>query len=541
MSRQVSDIYQALAHVAFALPNQVYGDTHVVLGAPDTKAETMTTTSLRLPALLFTLLFALAGFLVVGLPGPPAHAASVAIPSERVGSDSGGSPVQAHGGGMLKVGNTYYWVGEDKLDVPRVEAWAPGTYTVPFTRIRCYSSTNLRDWTFQGNVLTRQASGDLGPNRVVERPKLLFNAATNRYVLWLHIDNTAYSEAKVGVATSATPCGSYSYQGSFRPLSKESRDFTVFQDTDGAAFLVHSSDGNTSRRVVRLSSDYTSVTSQVAQLGAGEAPAVFKSGGTYVMLSSSATGWTSNDNFYATATSMAGPWTERGDFTPSSPDTFDSQTAFVLPVSGTAGTTYMYLGDRWQVDAGSTAGGWSPYVWLPLTLSGTTLRMQHYATWNVDTATGTWTAGASSCTAAAGVQYRLNNVGSDKALNVAGSSAADGAPTEQWPFGNWGSQKWTFASAGSGYVTITNVGSGKRIDVNGASTGDGAAVVQWFATTGTNQQWTVTDSGGGRCRLTNRNSGKVMDVANAVTTDGARVVQWPATGGANQAWSLVAP
>ena len=120
----------------------------------------------------------------------------------------------------------------------------------------------------------------------------------------MHIGSTAYSEARVGVATSTTPCATYTYQGSFRPLGKESREFTVFQDTDGAAYLIHSSDSNSSRRVVRLSDDYTSVTAQVAQLGAGEAPAVLKSVGTNVMPSSSATGWTSNDNFYATATSI---------------------------------------------------------------------------------------------------------------------------------------------------------------------------------------------------------------------------------------------
>jgi len=52
------------------------------------------------------------------LTAPSAWAASATIASERVGTDSTGAPLQAHGGGMLKLGSTCHWVGEDKLDVP---------------------------------------------------------------------------------------------------------------------------------------------------------------------------------------------------------------------------------------------------------------------------------------------------------------------------------------------------------------------------------------------------------------------------------------
>jgi hypothetical protein len=35
-------------------------------------------------------------------------------------------------------------------------------------------------------------SGDLGPGRIVERPKVIYNSTTGKYVLWTHIDNTAH-------------------------------------------------------------------------------------------------------------------------------------------------------------------------------------------------------------------------------------------------------------------------------------------------------------------------------------------------------------
>lgn len=60
-------------------------------------------------------------------------------------------------------------------------------------------------------VLTLQTSGDLGPNRVVERPHVLYNAATKKWVMWLHIDAPGYAEAKAGVATSDSICGAYTY------------------------------------------------------------------------------------------------------------------------------------------------------------------------------------------------------------------------------------------------------------------------------------------------------------------------------------------
>jgi hypothetical protein len=69
----------------------------------------------------------------------------------------------------------------------------------------------LVQWTFVNRLVTVQSSGDLGPNRVVERPKILFNDATQKYVMWMHIDSSSYGEAKTGVATSATVCGNYTY------------------------------------------------------------------------------------------------------------------------------------------------------------------------------------------------------------------------------------------------------------------------------------------------------------------------------------------
>src|SRR2546429_3323195 len=103
----------------------------------------------------------------VGLTAGTASAAEVTISPGTAWKDTGGHPIQAHGGGMIKVGSTYYWLGEDKT--------GESSGNTPFLDVPCYSSTDLAHWTFVRNVLTAQNSGDLGPGHIVERPKVIFN------------------------------------------------------------------------------------------------------------------------------------------------------------------------------------------------------------------------------------------------------------------------------------------------------------------------------------------------------------------------------
>src|SRR5205807_3694591 len=140
-----------------------------------------------------------------------------------------------------------------------------------------------------------------------ERPKVLYNSSTATYVMYLHIDSSSYGEAKVGVATSATPCGPYSYHNSFQPLGQQSRDIGLFQDSDGSGYLL-SEDRANGLRIDKLSADYLSVTGSVALFADYEAPAMVRIGGTYYLLASHLSGWSANDNVYATATSLSGAW-----------------------------------------------------------------------------------------------------------------------------------------------------------------------------------------------------------------------------------------
>jgi hypothetical protein len=253
-----------------------------------------------------------------------------------------------------------------------------------FTAVACYSSTDLVHWTRQTDALSRQASGDLAAGRIVERPKVLFNRATGRYVMWMHIDNTSYNDQRAGVAVSTTPCGPYTYLGATRPLGHPSRDLGLFKDDDDTAYMIHE-DPAAGMRIERLAADYTSAQSTVATFPSLESPAMAKVGGRYFLLTSHLTGWATNDNVYATATSLAGPWSGFSNFAVAGTRTYDSQTSFLLPVTGSAGTNYVYVGDRWNP---SNLNASVP-VWLPITLtSAGRAVLSWHSSWGIDASTG---------------------------------------------------------------------------------------------------------------------------------------------------------
>ncbi|SEK98607.1 F5/8 type C domain-containing protein [Stigmatella aurantiaca] len=309
------------------------------------------------------------------------EAASVAITNGPVWYDTTGGTLQAHGGAVIKVGSTFYWIGEDKLH-----------NSATFRNVVCYSSPDLKNWKWVGYPLKPSSHAELASSKI-ERPKVIYNAATGKYVMWMHYENAAdYSLARVAVASSSSVCGSYTYHGSFRPLGYESRDMTVFKDDDGSAYLLSASNSGTgtngSLASFKLTADYLNVSTflgWVAENGHREAPAVAKQGGRYFLITSGASGWYPNQAKYMTATSMSGPWSAPQNLGNTS--TFYSQSNFILPVQGTSGTAYVYMGNRWN----PSLLGDSRYIWLPLTLNGSsgTASLEWHSTWNLDATTGT--------------------------------------------------------------------------------------------------------------------------------------------------------
>ncbi|MCT9075448.1 RICIN domain-containing protein [Streptomyces fulvoviolaceus] len=464
----------------------------------------------RAYAVLLALCLALAGALVTA---GPAQAATVTIANGTQFTDTSGNALHAHGGGVIKVGSYYYWFGEDRNS------------DNTFRYVDAYRSTDLKNWEFRNHVLTESTASELA-TAYIERPKVIYNASTGKFVMWMHKENgTDYSEARAAVAVSDTVDGNYTYQGSFRPFDTYmSRDITTFVDTDGTGYMVSAANENYDLHIYKLTADYTAIDTLVANPWAGghrEAPALFKRNGVYFMLTSGATGWSANQQQYATATSLAGPWsamTNVGDST-----AYNSQTAYVLPVQGTSGTSYLYMGDRWGNSFGGTVND-SRYVWLPLTFpTTTTMSMSWSPEVGIDATTGT----------ISGTSATYNTLiarHSSKCADVANQSLWQGVAISQYTCNSGTNQKWWFKDLGTGYYQLVGRGSSLCLQEN-AST-----VTQENCGSATTQQWSLTASGS-YWLFKARATGECLDVNGASTANSAAVITYTCNGATNQQWT----
>ena len=327
--------------------------------------------------------------------------------------DTNGINIQAHGGQIQKLGSKYYWIGEDKTNDYK-----------PCPGIHMYSSSDLYNWDDEGLVLKTMKSesdlseeyfaklygdlpyeeqyaiyedlwqGDGNDGCVIERPKMLYNKNTNKYIIWFHADGTTpsskgqsnYAKAKAGIAISESPIGPFKLLGTYLLVNDDKydhswdkigghvRDMNLFQDDDGTAYVIYSSDGNTNTYIVKLNNDYTNISrsdsgSPIEGIdyivtfvqNSREAPALFKYNNKYYMITSGCTGWSPNPAQYAISDKVLGEWKIVGN--PCTDDgsstTYDTQSTCAYKVDE---GKYIYMGDRWF----SNNLRDSRYVWLPI-------------------------------------------------------------------------------------------------------------------------------------------------------------------------------
>ena len=302
-------------------------------------------------------------------------AAPRTIKPGEVWLDDRGEHIQAHGGGIIKLGDTYYWFGEDRsqgLDPSR-------------RYVGCYSSKDLAHWTFRNQVMKQADPGDLGSHFVLERPKVFYNTKTRKFVMYMHVDDARYSLARVGVAVSDTVDGDYQYLKSFRPLGRESRDIGQFIDDDGSAYLIFEDRPAKGFHIARLSEDYLTVEKDVCLIHAPlEGGAVVHYKGLYYALGSALTGWKPNPNRYATAARLEGPWSEFKDIAPPGTNTYGSQSTMLIKVAGSKATAVVFLGDIWKPET-----QWdSRYLWMPVEIGDGKLWLPAPKEWMLDVTTG---------------------------------------------------------------------------------------------------------------------------------------------------------
>ena len=322
---------------------------------------------MRIYGVLFILFLSLQGLpqtsMSIPLKIPP-------MPNGEVWQDMKGNPINAHGGGIMLYKGIYYWFGEIKKGktwlVPD-QQWED--YRVPAGGVGCYSSKDLIHWKYQGVALKAvigNPSHDLDTSKVIERPKVIYNKRTKKFVMWMHVDSNNYNYSQAGVAVSDKPAGPFKYLGSIKPNGQMSRDMTLYKDDDERAYLIYSSEFNKTMHVCLLKDDYLSPTATYTRITTAqdrEAPAVFKYKNKYYLITSGCSGWSTNPATYATADSLLGEWKQMGDpcIGVDAESTFNSQSTYIIALPGEP-DRFLFMADQWN----KTNLPDSRYVWLPI-------------------------------------------------------------------------------------------------------------------------------------------------------------------------------
>lgn len=112
---------------------------------------------------------------VLALGCPRVDAAE--IRNHTVWKDTEGELIDCHEGGILRVGDTFYWHGR------AYKGHKTGMYGKEGAKFRCglnvYSSTDMVNWTCRGACLSYPASGWVTEG-TWHRPRVLYNDQTRK-------------------------------------------------------------------------------------------------------------------------------------------------------------------------------------------------------------------------------------------------------------------------------------------------------------------------------------------------------------------------
>jgi len=307
--------------------------------------------------------------------------------------------LSAHGGGLFFKDNIYYFYGEYRMECPN------GNTCDSNQKVMMYSTKDFKKWKSHGAVLN--LVGDRN-NWDIERPKIIYNESTKKYIMWFHLEKYrqyAFNSGYAGVAVSENIDGPYRLLNFQRPnrgvkaLSNDTsgrypkreevadrlntenfrnghqvRDLTLFKDKDNVAYLIYNSEDNHELHIAQLNKTYTGFSGLYTRIFVGgwnEAPAVFTYHGKYYLITSGTTGYNPNPISYAVSDSMLGQWKKFNNpivsLSKEDKDTsFHSQPTFVFTCKN---NNYIYLGDRWDMTVKWKSLAKSTYVWLPLKIS----------------------------------------------------------------------------------------------------------------------------------------------------------------------------
>lgn len=275
-----------------------------------------------------------------------------AIYPGKVWLDTNGNRIQAHGGSIMYIDGVYYWYGDNKEKTDGVNGiWHWG--------VKCYSSTDLYNWEDRGIIIPPEPgdpTSSLHPESCMDRPHIIYNKKTKKYVCWMKIMNKDSFQTQTETVMVANHIlGPYTkVKEGLQPLGMNAGDFDLAVAEDGKAYYyferVHSE-----TICADLTEDYTDVTGYYSTHFprkhppyVREATAHFKRKGKHYLITSGTTGYLPNPSEVAVADTWHGPYKVLGNphVGDESQTSFHSQISCIFKVEGKK-DLYIACADRW--------------------------------------------------------------------------------------------------------------------------------------------------------------------------------------------------
>lgn len=271
----------------------------------------------------------------------------------QVWLDTEGKRIQAHGGSVMYLDGVYYWYGENKEKTT-------GKNGIWHWGVKCYVSTDLYNWEDKGVIIPPErdsATSSLHPASMMDRPHIIYNKSTGKFMCWMKIMNQDGSQSQT-IMTAENILGPYTkVREGIYPLNMSAGDFDLAVAPDGKAYYyferVHSE-----TICANLTADYTDVTGYYSTHFphshppyVREATAHFLRKGKHYLVTSGTTGYLPNPSEVAIADTWHGPYTVLGNLHPgdSSRTSYHSQISSVFKVEGKK-DLYIAVADRWVPD-----------------------------------------------------------------------------------------------------------------------------------------------------------------------------------------------
>jgi hypothetical protein len=312
-----------------------------------------------------------------------------------------GQPLNSQGGGIFKFSKPvdgvqkYYWYG---VHYEEANIYRNAPYiTLPnatFKSVPCYSSTDLVNWTFEGDVVTKDDVNKSGKTWV-GRLGVAFVKEINKYAMFVQHGN------EVLIMLSDSPTGRFVWHQKINMEkmigTSNTGDQTVFTDEDtGISYLIYSyGKGRNKIYVSEIGVKDGKVNlldcTQIFKGESREGNCMFKYQNKYYMFASNIYGWDASFAYYLVADDIRGPYLPTNEMlvTDGASDDFAhvSQTGFFFSVKGSKQETILYCGDRWADFAGNGLGY---NQWCPLSFDGKTPYFNSLNSWNINAKTGEW-------------------------------------------------------------------------------------------------------------------------------------------------------